>query len=151
VAHDFRHLALYLNDLRRAETFYRGVFSMEVLFREVVTGTQMTMSESNSLGDSVRRVLFQRSLRQRDCAHISQVADVVPGAAYCRACRDEGTRTVHLRMCLACGEVGCCDSSPAKHARRHFEGTGHPLIRSIEPGERWAWCYLDKAYLSGVT
>jgi len=51
-------------------------------------------------------------------------------------------------MCLVCGEVGCCDSSPARHARRHFEATGHPLIRSIEPGEHWSWCYLDRAYIA---
>jgi len=53
-------------------------------------------------------------------------------------------------MCLICGTVGCCDSSKAKHAREHHEQTGHPLIRSVEPGEDWAWCYLDKAYLTGL-
>jgi uncharacterized UBP type Zn finger protein len=53
-------------------------------------------------------------------------------------------RWVHLRMCLACGHVGCCDSSPGKHATRHFETTGHPLMRSIERGESWLWCYADR-------
>jgi CPA1 family monovalent cation:H+ antiporter len=51
---------------------------------------------------------------------------------------------VHLRLCLTCGKVGCCDSSPGKHARRHFEETRHPVIRSLEPGESWRWCYIDK-------
>ena len=55
----------------------------------------------------------------------------------------EGTVTVHLRMCLTCGNVACCDSSPARHADRHFRGTGHPVMRSVEPGEAWRWCYVD--------
>ncbi|MEW5991357.1 MAG: UBP-type zinc finger domain-containing protein [Chloroflexota bacterium] len=69
-----------------------------------------------------------------------------PEQSGCASCVAEGSRTVHLRMCLSCGEVACCDSSPGKHARRHHEQTGHPLIRSIEPGEHWVWCYLDRAY-----
>lgn len=52
---------------------------------------------------------------------------------------------VHLRICLICGHVGCCDSSPNRHARGHFHATGHPFIQSFEPGEDWRWCYVDKA------
>jgi uncharacterized UBP type Zn finger protein len=51
---------------------------------------------------------------------------------------------VHLRLCLSCGHVGCCDSSQNKHATKHFRATGHPLIRSFQPGEDWRWCYLDE-------
>jgi len=51
-------------------------------------------------------------------------------------------------MCLSCGSIGCCDSSARKHARRHFDETGHPVIRSIEADEEWAWCYVDRAYLT---
>ncbi|GAB3700681.1 Na+/H+ antiporter [Mariniluteicoccus flavus] len=69
--------------------------------------------------------------------------DSAAGAA-CGACRAEGTQPVHLRMCLACGEVGCCDSSEGRHADRHFRETGHPVMRSIEPGESWRWCYVDE-------
>lgn len=103
-----------------------------------------------SIRDSLRRIVFQRSFEQRDCAHLGEV--LVASAAYggCASCAREGTRAVHLRMCLTCGEVGCCDSSPARHARRHHEATGHPLIRSIEVRERWTWCYLDRAYLADV-
>jgi CPA1 family monovalent cation:H+ antiporter len=61
----------------------------------------------------------------------------------CGACLVEGTAWVHLRLCLTCGEVGCCDSSPRRHARRHFEATGHPVMRSFEPGEAWRWCFVD--------
>jgi len=61
----------------------------------------------------------------------------------CEECLREGTRWVHLRLCLACGHVGCCDSSVRKHAAAHFHETGHPVMRSIEPGEAWRWCYVD--------
>ena len=81
-----------------------------------------------------------------DCAHIGEVGvtrlpESVEG---CEDCLKTGDKWVHLRSCLVCGHVGCCDSSPNRHATRHFEETGHPLIRSIEPGEQWSWCYVDE-------
>jgi uncharacterized UBP type Zn finger protein len=100
--------------------------------------------------DSLRRVVFQRSFAHRSCTHLDTIHQSRPVTSECAACMEEGTRTVHLRMCLTCGKVGCCDSSRAKHARRHYEQTGHPLIRSIEPGEEWVWCYPDHAYLDGT-
>lgn len=79
-----------------------------------------------------------------ECAHLESAGSpAVPGDAFCEDCVKEGTTTVHLRMCLDCGNVGCCDSSPASHASRHFRATGHPVMRSIEPGEDWRWCYAD--------
>jgi CPA1 family monovalent cation:H+ antiporter len=79
-----------------------------------------------------------------DCEHLERAHDPeVPGDARCDACIREGTVTVHLRMCLECGNVACCDSSPATHASKHFKATGHPVMRSIEPGEDWRWCYVD--------
>src|SRR6476469_5338241 len=78
------------------------------------------------------------------CGHLESAPDPeVPRDPFCADCRREGTTPVHLRMCLACGSVGCCDSSPGTHASRHFEATGHPVMRSIEPGEDWRWCYED--------
>ena len=78
------------------------------------------------------------------CGHLESAPDPdVPREPFCADCRREGTTPVHLRMCLACGNVGCCDSSPGTHASRHFEATGHPVMRSIEPGEDWRWCYED--------
>ena len=62
----------------------------------------------------------------------------------CPDCLVEGTRWVHLRECQTCGHVGCCDSSPRRHASAHFRASGHPVIRSIMPGEYWDWCYLDE-------
>ena len=60
----------------------------------------------------------------------------------CGDCPRDGTAWVHLRLCTTCGHVACCDSSPERHASRHFEETGHPVMRSAEPGEDWRWCYV---------
>lgn len=98
--------------------------------------------------DTVRRLVFQGSVRVRGCSHLESGQPQPPSDPECSGYREEGTRTVHLRMCLDCGYVGCCDSSPARHARRHHEETGHPVIRSVEPGEDWSWCYPDRAYLT---
>jgi uncharacterized UBP type Zn finger protein len=54
---------------------------------------------------------------------------------------------VHLRLCLSCGHVGCCDSSPNRHARQHADGIGHPIVRSFEAGEAWRWCYVDEQFV----
>jgi uncharacterized UBP type Zn finger protein len=79
------------------------------------------------------------------CAHTDQVADVAPRAEGCEECLATGGRWVSLRLCLHCGHVGCCDSSPGRHATGHFAGTGHPVMRSLQPGQDWRWCYVDQA------
>jgi uncharacterized UBP type Zn finger protein len=81
-----------------------------------------------------------------DCTHLDtiQVLDVPADVPGCEECLKLGTRWVHLRMCQVCGHVGCCDNSPEKHATAHFAATGHPIIRSAEPGEDWSWCYEDE-------
>lgn len=84
------------------------------------------------------------------CSHIgaitvSRLPEAVDG---CEECLKEGGKWLHLRICLICGHVGCCDSSPNRHATRHFEDTGHPLIRSLEPAEDWSWCYVDDVALT---
>jgi tellurite resistance protein TerC len=81
------------------------------------------------------------------CAHRGEIADVAPNSEGCEECLKSGERWVHLRMCLKCGHVGCCDISPNKHATTHWRYTGHPIVRSLEPGERWRWCYVDKTML----
>jgi uncharacterized UBP type Zn finger protein len=81
------------------------------------------------------------------CTHIEGLAPVGPGSQGCEECLRTGGVWVHLRMCLSCGRVGCCDSSPNRHATRHFRATGHPVVRSAEPGEDWAWCYIDEVPL----
>jgi len=84
--------------------------------------------------------------RAGDCEHLRDAPDAVPANTPegCEECLREGLTWVHLRLCLACGHVGCCDSSVGRHATRHFEGCGHPVMRSIEPGEAWRWCYVDQ-------
>lgn len=81
------------------------------------------------------------------CAHLAQIRAVDPSPPEgCAECLRSGGRWVHLRMCLTCGHIGCCDSSPGKHATKHFHGTGHAMVRSYERGEDWAWCYADELY-----
>ncbi len=79
------------------------------------------------------------------CSHLDQIRDVEPSTPEgCTECLAIGSPWVHLRMCLACGQVGCCDSSPNRHATGHYRSTQHAVMRSFEPGETWRWCYADR-------
>jgi uncharacterized UBP type Zn finger protein len=78
------------------------------------------------------------------CHHLPQVQEVTPAADGCVECLAAGESWVHLRLCMICGHVGCCDDSPGQHATAHFDETGHPLIQSFEPGEDWWWCFVDE-------
>jgi uncharacterized UBP type Zn finger protein len=78
------------------------------------------------------------------CAHLGEVKVTNATTHECEECMKNGDQWVHLRMCLECGHVGCCDSSKNKHATKHFHRTKHPLMRSVEPGESWVWCYVDE-------
>ena len=82
-----------------------------------------------------------------DCKHLDEIRQVRARTKGCEECLRIGDQWVHLRLCLSCGHVGCCDSSKNKHATKHFHGTRHPLIRSLEPGESWGWCYIDELTL----
>ena len=82
------------------------------------------------------------------CKHLGKVQEVAPRTPNgCEECLKTGMRWVHLRLCQECGHVGCCDQSPGKHATAHFQSSAHPLIRSFEPGEDWAWCYVDEVFI----
>ena len=81
------------------------------------------------------------------CSHLDQIRNVTPTSAGCKECLETGDTWVHLRMCLSCGHVGCCDSSKNKHATKHFHQTHHAIVQSAQPGETWRWCYMDQAYL----
>ena len=83
---------------------------------------------------------------EENCQHLAEIREVTASAAGCEDCLKTGDRWVHLRVCLVCGHVGCCDQSKNKHATKHFRATGHPLIQSFEPGEEWLWCYVDRAF-----
>ena len=80
-----------------------------------------------------------------DLAAIKPVTPRTPNG--CEECLELGTRWVHLRLCLTCGHVGCCDSSPMRHASGHARTIGHPIVQSIEPGESWRWCYVHENYV----
>jgi monovalent cation:H+ antiporter-2, CPA2 family len=84
----------------------------------------------------------------KTCNHLEQITDAEPLSTGCMDCLLKGDRWVHLRMCMLCGYVGCCDSSPNKHMTEHFHSSGHMLMRSLEPGENWGWCYSCEVMLT---
>ncbi|MGH9130819.1 MAG: UBP-type zinc finger domain-containing protein [Acidimicrobiales bacterium] len=79
------------------------------------------------------------------CGHIEMIEPVMPQSSGCEDCLASGRRDwVHLRFCLSCGHVGCCDSSPGRHATGHYHASDHPVMGSYEPGENWYWCYPEE-------
>lgn len=98
---------------------------------------------------SLRRLLPTRPAAVIDdglCAELRDAPDDAEPAtpAGCAECLVQGSSWVHLRLCLTCGHVGCCDSGDYKHARQHAGASGHPVMRSFEPGQTWRWCYLHE-------
>ena len=85
------------------------------------------------------------------CSHLFEIANVTPITPNgCEECLKTGDQWLHLRLCVTCGHVGCCDDSENKHAAKHFHLTNHPLIKSFEPGEEWGWCYVDELLLESL-
>jgi monovalent cation:H+ antiporter-2, CPA2 family len=87
------------------------------------------------------------------CAHLKQIGGkpVKPRTPNgCEECLKINSEWVHLRLCLSCGHVGCCDNSPNRHATKHFHKTNHPVIRSFEPGENWGYCYADDLFVESI-
>lgn len=80
-----------------------------------------------------------------ECTHLDQIRDVEPRTPQgCEECLKIGDAWVHLRLCMECGHVGCCDSSPNMHVTKHFHATQHAIMQSLQPGEDWRWCYVDE-------
>ena len=79
-----------------------------------------------------------------ECTHLNQIQNVKPSSRGCAECQKLGDTWVHLRMCMICGNVGCCDDSKNKHATKHFHASHHPIMRSLEAGEKWYWCFVDR-------
>src|ERR1700737_3229195 len=98
----------------------------------------------SSPGTSLPRLANSQEVRMSD-PHLKEIRKVTPSADGCEDCLKIGATWVHLRLCLSCGHVGCCDSSPNRHATKHFQKSKHPIIQSFEPGEDWRWCYVDEA------
>ena len=84
------------------------------------------------------------------CPHFDEATYLTTDVHECAECVAIGSGWVHLRLCLVCGKVGCCDSSPNKHASRHYAATDHPVMRSIEPDEDWGYCFVDDAWVEGL-
>ena len=84
------------------------------------------------------------------CEHIKEIRKVTPSADGCEDCLKIGGRWVHLRMCESCGHVGCCDNSPNRHATKHYNATQHPIVKSVEPGEEWGYCYPDDIFYEAL-
>jgi len=83
-----------------------------------------------------------------NCGHLDQIKNVKPRTPNgCEECLKMGDSWVHLRLCMSCGHVGCCDQSKNKHATKHFHSSGHPIIKSFEPDEDWMYCYPDDLFM----
>ncbi|HEY7022035.1 MAG TPA: UBP-type zinc finger domain-containing protein [Ktedonobacterales bacterium] len=91
-----------------------------------------------------RHVYWKDPSMEPVCTHLNAIRQVTPSAQGCEDCLKTGDSWVHLRLCLECGHVGCCDNSKNKHATKHFHATRHPIMQSFEPGEDWRWCYVDE-------
>ncbi|MBJ7597177.1 MAG: hypothetical protein DLM67_26485 [Candidatus Nephthysia bennettiae] len=88
-------------------------------------------------------------MRAVACTHVEMIRDVEPRTPEgCEECLAMGAPWVHLRLCLSCGHVGCCDSSPNKHATKHFHAALHPIVQSFEPNEDWVYCYVDDVFIN---
>jgi CPA1 family monovalent cation:H+ antiporter len=147
----YRRLRLQMLSAERGsilEARDSGVYDDEVL-RRALMSIDVEESMLDRVDDAAARVddeLTTPTKRAGDCTHLREAPKAVRARTPegCEECLRDGTRWVHLRLCLSCGHVGCCDSSPQKHAAAHFREDGHhPVMRSIEPGEAWRWCYVD--------
>jgi Na+/H+ antiporter len=151
-AEEYRRLRLKTIDIERNEVLkIRSSGTVDHDIIEEVLG-------SFDIEESMLTVAIERSDRLENetvatptvpagpCGHLEHApAQISPnGPGICEDCIREGTRTVHLRICLSCGKVGCCNSSVGRHAERHFTQTLHPVMRSFEPGESWRWCFIDE-------
>jgi CPA1 family monovalent cation:H+ antiporter len=147
----YRRLRMQMLTAERASVLRardRGGYDDEVL-RSALTAIDLEESMLDRVTEAAARIdddLVARPSLAGDCAHLRRAPAVAqartPGA--CAECLRDGTPWVHLRLCLSCGHVGCCDSSIGRHATGHFRDSGHPVMRSVEPGEAWRWCYVDE-------
>jgi predicted ester cyclase len=111
-------------------------------------GAHLPPAHPVSLPEVVMKMVFNGGVLEKACSHRDLIRVHEPSARVCGQCVALGAAWPALRMCLTCGHVGCCDRATHKHALRHSEETGHPLIRSIHLGEEWMWCYADQTILS---
>lgn len=101
----------------------------------------------NKLQGLFSRLFPGKQSQAEACSHIEMIQQVSPNSDGCEECLAMGDKWVHLRVCMICGHVGCCDNSKNRHATKHFRSTRHPIIKSLELGENWMWCYEDEVML----
>ena len=114
---------------------------------DVEVGFILWISRNNESEQKQQAHIESRITQMKQCRHVDQIQEVKPHTRGCEECLKMGDTWVHLRLCMTCGHVGCCDSSKNKHATKHFHATQHPIVRSLEPGEDWGWCYVDDMML----
>lgn len=105
------------------------------------------MNDAAKIADAVARVQAGELKRPTNCVHVDQLHMVEPSAMGCEDCLKTGDTWVHLRVCLTCGYVGCCNSSKNKHSSKHSAAAGHPVVMSMENGEEWLWCNVDEDFI----
>ncbi len=105
------------------------------------------MNDAAKIQETLARVQAGELKRPTNCIHVDQLQMVEPSAEGCEDCLKTGDKWVHLRVCMTCGYVGCCNSSKNKHSSKHFATTGHPVAMSMENGEEWMWCYADEDFI----
>jgi CPA1 family monovalent cation:H+ antiporter len=146
----YRRLRLKMLSAERSsilEARDRGVYD-DIVLRQALQAIDLEESLLDRVSDAAARIddeLTTDGGRAGDCEHLQDARRIMAPTTPegCEECLRDGTRWVHLRLCLSCGHVGCCDSSTEKHAAAHYRQTRHPVMRSIEPGEAWRWCYVD--------
>lgn len=118
-----------------------------VAFAKPAAATALKENGNAPAIDTEKAIDYKAQVDASVCAHLGQIKRVYPSAAGCEECLQTGDSWVHLRICLTCGHMGCCDDSKNKHATAHFHASNHSLIKSMERGEDWAWCYREETYL----
>jgi monovalent cation/hydrogen antiporter len=151
-AEEYRRLRLSTLDAEREEVLrIRSLGKIdhevidEVLYSLDVEESMLTVLDDQSEVTESEPLVWRPS-PDGGCGHLQDAPHVIKpvGPGGCLDCEREGLRWVHLRLCLSCGNIGCCDSSVGNHATKHFQATGHPVMRSFEQGEKWRWCYVDE-------
>ncbi len=120
-----------------------------VIIGQITAQVVFAKRADNAMRVDVEEVV-RSALADTPCVHLGDIGDVGPRTAGCLACVENGLVWVHLRHCAVCGQVGCCDDSAGRHAAGHFLASGHATMRSMEPGEDWAWCYVDGIGIDGT-
>lgn len=132
--------------VRHAALFRPAVEAVAKSKPKIAVSNEIENTESKFV-DTEKQIKYVPEVDEKICSHLPQIRSVFPSADGCEDCLRIGDTWVHLRICLTCGHTGCCDSSKNKHAAAHFAECAHPLIKSLEKNDNWAWCYVDETYL----